>query len=339
MSIINIFLANLFLLTTSNIIIRDLDYNNYYTENMTKFENKIIPEGSQFFIRFPSYSEKEMKFNLIIPQNITIFPIYISEFPEYPNDTTISNVIFSNVIKVKEQKEEDNQYIRYSYDINKTQSYQVLYFQNGEALNYISFLAYSFATNTFSNLPINQGFSIYSLKAGSSYYLKLDTSESDENGIQIETSSSLGSLPNYELDMKCFTYEPSEYEMTKVDYSWKKNISYKVRDDNYKEYRTYEYGHIRNPQFCVIHIYNKNDISELYIYIKKLEDYKLPTWAIVLIAVLAVLLIIGLIYIIRKACISCDDPNNRATAAYCCAGMCVCAWCLANVAEAGKTEF
>ena len=96
MKAIYIILINAFLLTLSNPITIDLPFNNYYSEDMNKYANKIIPEESQFFIRFPKDSENEMKFYIIIPKNITIFPVYISEFSEYPDNTLITNTNFVN---------------------------------------------------------------------------------------------------------------------------------------------------------------------------------------------------------------------------------------------------
>ena len=77
------------------------------------------------------------------------------------------------------------------------------------------------------------------------------------------------------------------------------------------------------------------------------EDNKLPIWAIVLIAIVGVLLLIGICYLIKKAC--CSGPINQnqnqkgdvscsqRSRDICCA-ICICGWCLASVAEAGKTD-
>ena len=347
MKVISIILVNVILLTLSNPITIDLPFNNYYTEDINKYANKIIPEGSQFFIRFPKDSENEMKFYIIIPKNVTIFPIYISEFSEYPDNTLIVNTNFVNEIRLSKQEEEHTQYYKYSYDIAKIKPYQVIYFENDEAIDYISFYSYSFAENTFSNLPVNQSLTIFSLKTNSSYYLKF--SASDGKSLQIETSAALSYLPNYELDIKCFPNEPSELEVTNVDRSWQKNLTYKLSDDYYNEFRTYEYELNEKHQFCTIHIYNKNALNELHIRIEISEEKKLPTWAIVLIAVLAVLLIIGICFLIKKACCSAPPPPSpvnkngdttclQRTHDMCCA-ICICAYCFASVAQAGQTDY
>lgn len=351
MRIIVLILANIFLLTLSDTIIRDLAYNNYHTEDMNNYENQIIPEESKFFIRFPYDSENEMKFYIILHENTTIFPIYISQFDEYPDDTSISPTNFINQIALNSQEKENTQYIKYSYNINKIKPYLVIYFQNEEALNYISFYAYSFAANTFSNLPMNHSLSIFSLKEHSSYYLLFDTS--DGSRLQIETSASLSSSPNYELDIKCFNRQPSEYQMTMIDGTWQKNLTYKLSDDNYKEFRTYEYESHEDYQFCAIHIFNINALNELNIVIKMLEDDKPPIWAIIVGSILGVLVIIGVGYLIKRLCcnIKTNNVNNVNNATneqnatclqrFCILlrAICICAYCFASIAEAGKSDY
>ena len=56
-----------------------------------------------------------MKFYIIIFKNITKFPIYISEFHEYPDNTLITSANFIKEIELSEQEEEDSQYIKYLF--------------------------------------------------------------------------------------------------------------------------------------------------------------------------------------------------------------------------------
>ena len=337
MLIIYLLLANIFILTSSYII-RDLPFNTYHIEDMTKYENKLLSEGTEFFIRFPYNSENEIKFYIILPKNITIFPIYISEFAENPDETEITNTNFINAISLSDQEEEDTQYIKYTYDITNTKPYQVIYFKNDKELNYISFLAYSYAENTFSNIPMNQGFSIYSLKNEYSYYLKFNVSDPNGKNLKIGTSADINYNPKYELDLKCFYYIPSEYEMTKVDYSWSRNLSYKLGDDNYMEDRTYEYELSENHICCGIRIYNKNVLDELHIHLELSEKGKAPMWVIIFVVVLVIAMILGLIYLCCKGRPkkSLAEPNNgldggKTAAAACCLAGCLCAWCMASI--------
>ena len=333
-------LANIFFLVSSYII-RDLPFNTYHIENMDKYDNKLLSEGTEFFIRFPLNSENEMIFYLIIPKNITLFPLYISEFSEYPDETEIKNTNFNHLISSADKDEEETQYFKYSFNIITTLPYQVIYFKNTEKIGYIAFYAYSSAENIFSNIPMNQGFSIYSLKSEYSYYLKFNISDPDEKTLKIETSadSSSNYAPNYELDIKCFSYIPSEYEITRVDYTWRRKLSYKYGDDALSEERIYEYEPDKNSKFCAIRIYNKIALDELHIHLEMTEKVKLPIWATILIVILAILVIIGIIYCLRKCCQRVTAPenaDNTKAAAACCLAGCLCAWCLATVADSGR---
>ena len=108
MRITYILFENLFLLSLSLNIIRDLPYNIYHVEDMDQYQNKYIPEGNKFFIRFPYNLDKEIKFYLTIPKNTTLFPIYSSEFSEYPSDEQLANTDFKKEIEVTNR--EDFQY-------------------------------------------------------------------------------------------------------------------------------------------------------------------------------------------------------------------------------------
>ena len=176
---------------------------------------------------------------------------------------------------------------------------------------------------------MNQGFSIYSLKKESYYYLKFNISDPDGKNLKIITSADINYDPKYELDLKCFYYIPSQYEMTQVDYSWDRNISYKLGDDNYTEERTYEFDHLsENHICCAIRIYNKNILDELLIHLGMTEKGKTPIWFVVLMGIFGILLIIGVIFLCKK---SLNTPEKRKTAAACCIIACLCAWCMASI--------
>lgn len=99
-----ILLANLYLLCSSYNIIRDLPYNIYHVEDMNQYENKYLPEGNKFYIRFPSDLNNDIKFYLTIPKNTSLFPIYASEFSKYPSDKEIMDTNFKNEIELKTEK-------------------------------------------------------------------------------------------------------------------------------------------------------------------------------------------------------------------------------------------
>ena len=141
MNIYYLLLLNLFLLSISKYIIRDLPYNIYQIEDMNLYEAKYISEGNKFYIKFPKNSNNNITFSLLIPNNITLFPIYLSEFSKEPNDEEIINTNYNNELQLKDR--DDQEYSKYSFHIKNSNSYKVLYFKNNEILNYLSFYALS----------------------------------------------------------------------------------------------------------------------------------------------------------------------------------------------------
>lgn len=91
----------LILIISSKYIIRDLPYNIYHVEDMNQYENKYIPEGNMYYIRFPYNINNNMKFSLTLPKNITLFPVYIAEFSQYPSDKEIFNTNFKQELELK----------------------------------------------------------------------------------------------------------------------------------------------------------------------------------------------------------------------------------------------
>ena len=65
MNIYYLLLLNLFLLSISKYIIRDLPYNIYQIEDMNLYETKYIPEGNKFFIKFPKNSNNNITFSIL----------------------------------------------------------------------------------------------------------------------------------------------------------------------------------------------------------------------------------------------------------------------------------
>jgi len=120
MVIFNSFFVCLFLYSAQFDIIRDLHFNINHEENMNAYENKYIPEGNKFFIRFPLNLNDKIKFILKIPKNINLFPIYSEDFLEFPTDKEIVNTNFKNEIPLK--KKEDLEYSTYSFDIFKNKN-------------------------------------------------------------------------------------------------------------------------------------------------------------------------------------------------------------------------
>ena len=66
----------LILIISSKYIIRDLPYNIYHVEDMNQYENKYIPEGNMYYIRFPYNINNNIKFSLTLPKKI-LFTLFI----------------------------------------------------------------------------------------------------------------------------------------------------------------------------------------------------------------------------------------------------------------------
>ena len=174
-------LITLFSFSLSRDIIRNLPYNIYQIEDMNQYETKNLPEGNRFYIKLPKNIEKDTTFYLTIPKDITLFPIYSSEFSEKPKDEEIINTNYKNEIQLKNR--ENQEYSIYSFNIEKSDSYKVLYFQNNEALNYLSFFA-SNADLTSTNYDIinyNMRSNQFTLEAGYTRYFVVKLIPEDEN--------------------------------------------------------------------------------------------------------------------------------------------------------------
>ena len=147
MKLFNILIINLIFLSLQSNIIRDLPFNIYHIEDMSQYESNAIQEGTKYYIRLPKANSK-MTLYLTIPKNIEIFPLYSAEFPEMPNENEIHKKEFSKEIPLKNK--ENLEYSIYSFDIDNSDSYKVLYFKNNEALNYLSFYANSLKTGLYT---------------------------------------------------------------------------------------------------------------------------------------------------------------------------------------------
>ena len=139
MRIFHFLILTLFFFSSSRDIIKNIPYNIYQIEDMNQYETKYLPEGNKFYIKLPKNIEKDTVFYLTIPKNITLFPIYSSEFKENPKNEEIINTDYQNEIQLKNKENEE--YSKYSFNIEKSDSYKVLYFQNNEAINYLLFFA------------------------------------------------------------------------------------------------------------------------------------------------------------------------------------------------------
>ena len=314
MSAFHLLLASLFLLSASLDIIRYLPYNIYQIEDMNKYENKNLPEGNRFFIRLPKNIKNDLTFYLTIPKDIELFPIYFSEFSKIPNDEEIINTNYQTEINLKDREEQE--YSIYSFDIKQTDSYKVIYFQNNEKLNYLSF--YAEVPIKYSGIPIfnlNQTHPIRNLTVGDYFYkVKL---QPEQEEIIIESKTYLNQSINFDIKIKLFnktTYDemanPNIYDQ----------LSYTL--EIYSDYKARIYKAFNNDKYNYLGIYLKNNnyLSKADITIKSFYSCEScnkknntilalivkdgwPTWAKILIIV-AIIIIIAAIVI---CCFQCEE--------------------------------
>ena len=98
---------------------------------------------------------------------------------------------------------EDEEYSIYSFDIKKTDSYKVLYFQNNEVLNYFSFYAAPAvsapANIVIKNIEYKKKTTVRELQAGYYYAFRVDVDEDSKITIEIKVSTSYN--PSFQVDV------------------------------------------------------------------------------------------------------------------------------------------
>ena len=278
-------LIALFSLSLSLDIIRNLPYNIYQVEDMNQYETKNLPEGNRFYIKLPKNIEKDTTFYLTIPKDITLFPIYSSEFSEKPKDEEIINTDYKNEIQLKNR--ENQEYSIYSFNIEKSDSYKVLYFQNNEALNYLSFFASNadLTSTTLDLITYDRRSNPFTISKKDTRYFVVKLVRDDENlVIDINADYPTGfSYPDFSLG--CYLYNKG------IDQRKYTNLGYS--SSNYDRYqnRVYDLKNTNKFQYLGIKIENKIDIPQsLSILVR--PEYSLAWWAILLIVVGVIIFII-----------------------------------------------
>ena len=287
MNIVNILFVSSFLLSVSRNIIKDLHYNVYQIEDMNQYEAKYIPEGNKFYIRFPSNLKNDITFNLTIPKDKTLFPIYSSDFPKYPDDNEIVNTDYQNELQLKTR--EDQEYSTYSFDIKKSDSYKVLYFRNNEVLNYLSFYAGSLGYNYGGEFLIRYKARtpVGDLAANTNYYFKVNLDPEKEK-LLIEIETYYYNHAAFGLSIAFFDHSPTRDEFT-VESKYGNELIYTSDYDHEYERRYYKIKNNLKAPYLVIRLENEYYLRNPEIYVG--PDTSLPTWALVLIIVVAVIIV------------------------------------------------
>lgn len=286
MNVYPLLFASLFFFSTSLNIIRDLPYNIYQIEDMNQYETKYLPEGNRFYIRLPSSPNKESTtFYLSIPRNTTIFPIYSKEFPNKPSEEEIINTEYNDELQLKNR--DDQEYSIYSYDIQKSDSYKVLYFQNNEILNYLSFSTGANAPEgIYRTLPYKQTQTFQLSKDSiNNFTVALDI---DDEKLLIITEAYYSTYDNFDLAIAFFDTNPTK-EMLMNYSNWDLSIPYSNYYYSTYEERTYEFKNLNKQRYLGIRIKAYSRISDFEITVK--PDNRWPTWLIVIVVIIGALVL------------------------------------------------
>ena len=185
----------------------------------------------------------------------------------------------------------------------------------------IILLSSSLSSNYYQNLPMDRS-ELYSFSANTYYYYKVQTNSNSKQKISIKTEAEnfvhTSQTLEYKISIKHFSYNPSEGEITNIDYSWNKNLNYQSDKGYYYERRTYTYEPSEAFEYLAIAIYSQVHIDKMTINIYSIKD--MPTYLMVLILIVNIITIILLIWGIR-ACLRTKRGRE------CCVNLC--AFCVA----------
>ena len=313
MKVFYFLLASLFFLSTSRDIIRDLPYNIYQIEDMNQYETKYLPEGNKFYIRFPSNLDKDITFHLTIPKDTTLFPIYSSDFSKYPSDDEIIKAEYQNEIQLKNR--EDEEYSIYSFDIKKTNSYKVLYFQNNEVLNYLSFYASSLGSTIKiidREVPYDKRTVLGRLNETTHYFVRVQLDPDDEK-LAIETKTNYYDYPDYLLGVAFFSQKPTDDELAN-ELNYELGLPYDSTTYSGSETRTFYTKNKAKSTYLGILIDNNKYLRSFEIIVG--PDSRWPTWLIAVISVVAGLIIIVFLFF-------CLRTEGGRAACLCVLGICL----------------
>ena len=316
-------LIALFSLSLSLDIIRNVPYNIYQVEDLNQYETKNLPEGNRFYIKLPKNIEKDTTFYLTIPKDITLFPIYSSEFSEKPKDEEIINTDYKNEIQLKNR--ENQEYSIYSFNIEKSDSYKVLYFQNNEALNYLSFFASNsgLTSTVYDTITYDRRSNPFTISRKETRYFVVKLVRDDEN-LEIDINADYPTpynYPDFSLGYYLYNNETDPDITNPRKYT---NLGYSSSNYDYDRYqnRVYDLKNTNKFEYLFIKIENKIDLPQsLSILVR--PEYSLAWWAILLIVVGVIIFIIITALCLRTEqgrafcacllilCICCGDNHRR----------------------------
>ena len=291
MKLFNILIINLIFLSLESNIIRDLPFNIYHIEDMSQYESNAIQEGTKYYIRLPKANSK-MTLYLTIPKNIEIFPLYSAEFPEMPNENEIHKKEFSKEIPLKNK--ENLEYSIYSFDIDNSDSYKVLYFKNNEALNYLSFYANSLKSSTYTitDISFDLTYPANNIDSNTIAYFRSSIKEGTSK-LRIWTRATR-IQGNPRIDFITFNSYPSDETIEGYSGGWRTLAPDEASSDYQYSYRIY-YPEVdtKNDKYFVIKVTNPTTYTLTYFDISvSIWSTSLKWWEIMLIVLGVIIFII-----------------------------------------------
>ena len=175
----------------------------------------------------------------------------------------------------------------------------------------------SLSSSYYQNLPMGTS-NLYSFSPRTYYYYKVHSDSSSKQEISITTEVGYRDYSNtldYRIDIKHFSHDPSDNEVTNVDYSWRQNLNYELESGYSYEKRKYRYEPNEEFEYLAIRIYSVNSINKMTITISSYTV--MPTWLMVIIIIVNIIIIILLIIGIR-ACLRTERGREI------CKVLCVC---------------
>lgn len=311
---------NSFIFSLSKSIIIDLTYNNKYIEDMSKQDTKNLINGTDYYIRFPTNSYKNMTLNITIPNNKNISSIYWAEFKSKPEDLEIINTNFNNNKQLIPINGTDNNNI-YSIEIEPSELYLVLYIKIEETLNYLEL--YAKIDFNITEAECNKHYKFEKIYEGNRLYFRINYNKYSGRDFDIELTyqAEVGDSP-FEVDLCGFTKYPNDNEVFEIKKGWEKNLYGKSKFSKTNNYiwkyssRTYE-----NVKYLSIQIEPKLNVENLDFYISTGKG--LPNWAIIVIsiAIVIIMTVIGALIMMTETgraifgvcfCYCCCDCLRRA---------------------------
>ena len=290
MNLFHFLLINFFFLSFQYDIIRDLPYNIYHIEDMSKFESKFIQEGTKYYIRLPQ-SKSHMTLYLTIPKKNELFPLYISEFSHVPNDNEIMKEDFIKEVPLKSK--EDLDYSIYSFDIEKSDSYKVLYFKNNEILNYLSLYVHSLKATTLWVKDIYFGVSehVNGIEADENYFFRVSMEQ--KSNLRIWTRSNKIEGKDTQIYIAGFPGFPTN-ETIQSYQGWQKLEIQELSSSQYYADRTYLPSMNKNDLFLVVKVTSPTSFPYFDITVGSATygSTELTWWQIMLIVIGVIIFII-----------------------------------------------